>query len=47
MTPEESAFLHRKASNFTEWLDIGEPCSMARIRECRRRFRGEGGEKDA
>jgi hypothetical protein len=28
----------RKAHDFNEWLTIGEPRTMARIRECIRRY---------
>ena len=37
---QESAtdFMLRKAHDFNEWLTIGEPRTMARIRECIRRY---------
>ena len=31
-------FMLRNARTWEEWLAIGEPCSMARIRECIRRY---------
>jgi len=33
-----SVFMLRKARDFREWLTIGEPRTMARIRECVRRY---------
>ena len=37
---QESAtdFMLRKATTWDEWLTIGEPRTMARIRECIRRY---------
>lgn len=33
-----SSFMLRRARDFDEWLAIGEPRTMARIRECIRRY---------
>ena len=33
-----AAFMLRNAHDFTEWLMIGDPRTMARIRECIRRY---------
>ncbi len=37
---QESAtdFMLRKAHDFNEWMTIGEPRTMVRIRECIRRY---------
>ena len=32
------SFLTRPANDFREWLTIGDPKTMARIRECVRRY---------